>query len=75
MNVNEFVDAISREFGFSEAESRRIFDFFIKTIVDQLNQGKEVKIRNFGTFKRYETKDGKSIPKFYASKNFFQENV
>lgn len=72
MNISEFVDEISREFGFSKAESRRIFDFFLNTIRDELRQGRDVKIRNFGTFRRFESIDGKCSPKFYASRNFFR---
>jgi nucleoid DNA-binding protein len=72
MNISEFVEEISREFGFSKAESRRIFDFFLDTIRNELRQGRDVKIRNFGTYRRYETKSEKCIPKFYASKNFFR---
>jgi nucleoid DNA-binding protein len=72
MNISEFVDKIYKEFGFSKAESRRIFDFFLKTVVDELRQGREIKIRNFGTFRRHESLDGKCSPKFYASRNFFK---
>jgi nucleoid DNA-binding protein len=72
MNITEIAEEIAREFGISKAQARRIFDFLLDTIRTELRQGRMVKIRNFGTFKRYETVDGKCIPKFYASKNFFE---
>ena len=72
MNVKEFVDEIAREFGYTKEESNRILDFFMDTVRKELSQGREVKIRNFGTFRRYETKSEKCVAKFYSSKNFFK---
>jgi nucleoid DNA-binding protein len=72
MNVTEFVAEIYGEFGFSKAESRRILDFCLDTIRQELSQGGAVKIRNFGSFRRIETKSRKNVPKFYASSNFFK---
>lgn len=72
MNVKEFVDEIAREFGYTKAESNRILDFVLDTIRNELSQGRTVKIRNFGTFRRYETLSGKCVAKFYSSNNFFK---
>lgn len=50
MNKQEFVAAIAKKHALSLAEANRICDQVFGELTDQLEQGEEIKIRNFGTF-------------------------
>lgn len=66
MNFTELYEEISKETRYSKAESRRILLTVLDTIRNEVCQGRVVKIRNFGSFKRYES-HGKCRVKFNDS--------
>lgn len=68
MNFTELYEELSKKRRYSKAESRRIILTVLDIIRDEVCQGRKVKIRNFGTFQRYDS-HGKCRVKFNDSEN------
>lgn len=51
LNKTQFIDAISRKYNISKLESTKIVDCYQETLCDIFQQGKSVKILNFGVFR------------------------
>ncbi len=71
MNSKGLTRVISSKFGLSKALSGAILKTILKTIVNELKQGRLVRLRNFGTFSARKS-HGKLRAKFDDSKNFFK---
>lgn len=68
MNFTELYEELSKKRKISKAESRRILLTVFDILRNEVCQGRVVKIRNFGSFKRYDS-HGKCRVKFNDSDN------
>lgn len=57
MNKTEIIELISIRTGFTKKKVEIIINFFIDKIADEVQSGRDVEIRGFGTF--YQTKQEK----------------
>lgn len=88
MTRNELIRSISKKLSISYEETEKVFYTVILQVKKELNEKEEVRIKDFGTFKKKEikekeikhpvTKESIMVPKhnkikFKQSKNFFLE--
>ena len=86
MIKEDLAKSMAKKFSLTKAESRRIFDHVFDSVRKELNRGRRVEFRGFGTWhtvrrtpRVYQDKNGKviSVPGyrkavFRQSKNFFK---
>jgi nucleoid DNA-binding protein len=72
MNAKGLTRILSKEYHLSQDLANSILKTILKTIVDELKQGRRVRLRNFGTFTARKS-HGKLRAKFDGSKNFFRQ--
>ena len=72
MNKTEFINLLSKRVELSKSKCEKVLDEIQHSIIEVLNKGDEVSIRNFGKFKVVERKERKCInpvtKRFYVAK-------
>ena len=72
MNLKDLARVLSKEYHLSKSLANSILQTILKAIVNELKQGRRVRLRNFGTFTARKS-HGKLRAKFDDSKNFFKQ--
>lgn len=61
MNKTELIELVAKKASMSKAKVCLVFEELKNTIVDGLNKGEEISIKNFGKFKVVETKQRRCV--------------
>lgn len=74
INKNELAKELKRKFGLPQKFAYKIIEAILNIIASQLNQGKMVRLQNFGSF-QMRNSHGKLRPKFNPSPNILKRRL